>query len=110
MSLIDASSISNSVRSPVSSSDSASKDNRVALRMTGNQKALIEQAAAAVGATVTEFSVRALVNQAEEVLADRRHFQLSDSQYENFIAALEAPISIPSGLIDLFDRPSVFGN
>ena len=90
--------------------ETALKDNRVALRMTGKQKALIEAAAATSGSTVSEFAVRALVIQAEEVLADRRHFQLPDSQYEAFISALEAPVEIPSGLADLFRRPSVFGS
>lgn len=106
MSLIDTSSISIPTSTPTAEPNL--KDNRVALRMTGNQKALIEEAAATSGSTVSEFAVRALVTQAEEILADRRHFQLSDSQYESFLSALDAPVEIPQGLLDLFNRPSLF--
>ncbi|MDR0990406.1 MAG: DUF1778 domain-containing protein [Propionibacteriaceae bacterium] len=84
------------------------KDHRIALRLTGRQKALVEQAADSRGETLTEFSVTALVNRAEQVLADQPRLVLDEAQWQAFNNALDRPATVLPGLRDLMSRPSVF--
>jgi uncharacterized protein (DUF1778 family) len=86
----------------------ALKDERMALRLTGHQKTLIEEAARARGESLTEFSVTAIIHRAEEVLADQRYFLLGDADWEAFNEALDHPARVLPGLRDLMHRPSVF--
>ena len=69
-----------------------SKDSRLNLRVTARQETLIRRAAAAVDKSVTEFVLDSVAIQAERVLAERRWFLLSDSEWERFNELLDAPI------------------
>jgi len=86
----------------------AVKDKRLEVRVTGEQKELIEQAAALEGRSVTDFSTHALTEHAHEVI--RRHHQLTlDTEaFDAFRAALDEPAHPVAGLLDLLRRPSVF--
>ncbi|MDR1214975.1 MAG: DUF1778 domain-containing protein [Propionibacteriaceae bacterium] len=86
----------------------ALKDERLALRVTRRQKRLIERAAAAKGETLTDFSVPALVDKAEQVLADRQRLVLNDEDWDAFNAALDHPAHVLPALQEFMRQPSVF--
>ncbi|HEX6667841.1 MAG TPA: DUF1778 domain-containing protein, partial [Solirubrobacterales bacterium] len=57
---------------------------------------------------LSEFIRSAAVLEAERILADRAVFTLDDEQWDRFQEILDRPPRIPTGLKDLFSRPSVF--
>jgi uncharacterized protein (DUF1778 family) len=69
----------------------ATKDSRLAVRLSSEQDALIRQAAEAEGKNLTDFSVEAIVAHARDVLADRRLFRLDDAAWNEFQALLDRP-------------------
>lgn len=62
-------------------------------RVPKAKKALIDQAASALGQKRTVFMLDALSEKAHEVLADRTRFQLSQHQANAFNRLLDEPIS-----------------
>ncbi|GAB3411541.1 hypothetical protein GCM10027515_33260 [Schumannella luteola] len=86
----------------------ATKSERLELRLTGEQKSEIEQAAALSGRSVTDFSVTVLVREAEEVIRVERELHVSQESWDAFNAILDSPAKPVSGLADLLRRPSVF--
>ena len=64
---------------------------RLDVRLTKEKKELIEQAAAASGQSVTEFTVRTLCRRARKVLRDEQVLVLSDRDRDAFLAALDNP-------------------
>jgi len=83
------------------------KDERIALRLTGDQKALITAAADMLGSSVTDFAVQTTLARATEVLADQRIFHVSEARSAEFERLLNAPVQPNQGLADLFSKPSV---
>lgn len=63
------------------------------IRATKAKKALIDQAANALGVKRTTFMLDALCEKAHEVLADRTQFQLSQRQMAEFSRLLDEPVS-----------------
>ncbi len=86
----------------------AMKEQRLAVRVTARQKQTIERAAAVLGRNVTEFSVQALIERAEEVLTDQRLFAVSQEAWDEFMARLDEPARPLAELVALLQRPSVF--
>lgn len=86
------------------------KDKRLELRVTGEQKELIEQAAALEGRSVTDFSTHALTEHAHEVIRREHQLMLDAELFDAFRAELDRPAEVLPGLADLFRRPSVFGD
>ncbi len=86
----------------------ATKDERIALRVTPHQKETIEAAAAALGRSVTDFAVQVAMEKADEVLTDRRTFHVPDGRWAEFERLLDAPVRPNEALVDLFTKPSVF--
>lgn len=82
----------------------ATREKTINLRATPAQKALIERAAESTGKTRTAFVLDASLQQAEAVLADRRHFALSAAQMTRFAKALDAPLPEPAALKKLLTR------
>lgn len=80
------------------------KDTRLAVRLTSEQRALVDAAAAAQGRTVTEFTVATLTDHARDVLADRRVFPLDEQQWKAFNALLDAPPRDLSSLAELLSE------
>jgi uncharacterized protein (DUF1778 family) len=78
------------------------------LRLSADAKETIYAAAAAAHRSVSEFVVESALAQAEEALADRRHFGLNAEQWEQFLAALDAPPREMPCLDRLLREPSVF--
>jgi uncharacterized protein (DUF1778 family) len=61
------------------------------LRIETATRALIDQAAASLGKTRTEFMVETARQHAIDVLLDRRLFTLDPAAHDAFAAALDAP-------------------
>jgi uncharacterized protein (DUF1778 family) len=77
------------------------KDSRINLRITSRQEHIIRRAAAITDRTMTDFVLESAARHAEEVLADRRWFVLSDDEWAAFEHALEAPLAHTSALRQL---------
>jgi uncharacterized protein (DUF1778 family) len=61
------------------------------LRATRKQKALIDQAAEALGRSRSDFMLDTVCREAESVLLDRRYFALSEEAFRKFNAMLDRP-------------------
>lgn len=67
------------------------RDSSISLRMRGDQRAIIDRAAAMTGTSRTEFMLRASVKEAQDALLDQRFFMLDEQEYDDFAAALDKP-------------------
>ncbi|MDO8877794.1 MAG: DUF1778 domain-containing protein [Pseudolabrys sp.] len=73
---------------------SASRDERDAtihIRASTKTKELIESAAAAVGKSLSEFTLDSVRQRATDVLLDQRLFVLDPDQFSRFMQALDNP-------------------
>jgi uncharacterized protein (DUF1778 family) len=61
------------------------------LRASRKQKALIDQAAEALGRSRSDFMLDIACREAEAVLLDRRYFVLSPEAFQRFTAMLDRP-------------------
>ena len=61
------------------------------LRIEANTRALIDDAAAVLGKTRTEFMIESARRQAIDVLLDQRLFVLDADRYDAFVHALDNP-------------------
>jgi uncharacterized protein (DUF1778 family) len=61
------------------------------LRATQTQKALIDQAADALGRNRSDFMLDTACREAEAVLLDRRYFALPPAEFRRFTALLDKP-------------------
>ena len=85
------------------------KDGRIAVRTSRDQRELIEQASAAAATTVSDFVLRASLERAQDVLAERREFRLPPDRWNAFVAMLDEPPSAAdkSRLRRLLTEPSI---
>lgn len=83
------------------------KSERIDIRTTASVKRLLQEAASASNKTVTEFLLDSALTQAAEVLADRRLFLVNDQQWQEFIAALDAPPRPMPRMERLLREPSI---
>jgi uncharacterized protein (DUF1778 family) len=67
------------------------RDAVVNLRMSSTVRDLIDEAAAALGKTRTDFIIDSSRKEATDVLLDQRLFALDEKQYDAFLQALDAP-------------------
>lgn len=79
---------------------------RLAMRLTPDQDALIRDAAAVNGQSLTEFVTMAAVTRAEDTLADRRLFRLDDAAWAEFSAILDRPAKHIPELAKLLEEPA----
>lgn len=86
----------------------ALKDKRLELRLTAEQKAIVERAAAVQGRTVTDFSAHTLTERAREVIDQDRQLKASAEAFDAFSRLLDEPAREIDGLRELFQRRSVF--
>lgn len=70
---------------------SRNRDATVNLRLQASARDLIDQAAAAIGKSRTEFMVEAARREAESVLLDRCFFALSEKSFADFARQLDKP-------------------
>jgi uncharacterized protein (DUF1778 family) len=74
------------------------------LRIDANTRQLIDDAAAILGKTRTEFMVESACRQAIDVLLDQRLFVLNSDYYATFMEALDSPPAPGSKLRSLMRR------
>ena len=67
---------------------------RVSLRILSERLAVIDRAAAIHGVSRTEFMLHSSETAAIEVLNERPVISLDDKAWDDFIAALDAPVEI----------------
>jgi uncharacterized protein (DUF1778 family) len=61
------------------------------LRIEANTRKLIDDAAAILGKTRTDFMIESARQQATDVLLDQRLFVLDSARYDSFLQALDNP-------------------
>jgi uncharacterized protein (DUF1778 family) len=69
----------------------ARKDHTIEVRVAPPTKALLAAAASARHTSMSEFVLSSAVREAENALADQRVFQVSDENWDAFMAILDAP-------------------
>jgi uncharacterized protein (DUF1778 family) len=80
------------------------------LRIDTNTRQLIDEAAAILGKTRTEFMVESARRQAIDVLLDQRLFVLNSEYYDAFMQALDNPPAPGSKLRSLLRRVPAWKN
>jgi uncharacterized protein (DUF1778 family) len=85
----------------------SAKAERLHLRVDAEQKALLEAASQAMGASVSAFVLTAATEAAAGVLADRRAFVLDDAAWRVFDEALARPAGDVAGLRELLTTPTI---
>lgn len=81
------------------------KEARLNLRLRPQDDALIREAAARAGQSVSAFLTSAGVERAHELLADQRIFLLDAKAWDEFVALLDRPVRPDPRLVELFARP-----
>jgi uncharacterized protein (DUF1778 family) len=74
---------------------------RINLRTSPEAKALIERAAAIMGATVSSFMLQNAYEAARRIVADKDTLMLSHEAFEACVASCEHPAAPTQALIDL---------
>ncbi len=83
------------------------KSERIEVRATPGQKALLQRAATSSSRNVTEFLLDAGIRAAEEALVDRRLFALDDARWRAFQEVLDRPVAAKPRLARLLADKSV---
>jgi Uncharacterized protein conserved in bacteria len=86
----------------------ATRSEKLDLRLTPEAKRVISAAARASRRSVSEFVLESALARAEEALPDRRQFGLDAERWQAFLAALDAPARPLLRLERLMTEPSVF--
>lgn len=84
------------------------RDRRWNLRVEDSEDVLVRAASDAAETSYSSFVRTAAVSEARRVLADRTQFPLDAHAWAKFTQLLDQPPRVPSGLHDLYSRPSVF--
>lgn len=85
----------------------AAKSERIELRVSPKQKETFARAAEARGETMTDFINDAAATAADEALANRTAFALSNAQWTAFVAALDRPAAPKKRLAKLLKKKSI---
>ena len=88
---------------------SLSKSERIDVRATLPVKQLLQEAARASHKNVSEFLLDAGILAANQMLADRRRFELSAEQWEAFQSALDQPVTARPKLKKLLSETGLLG-
>lgn len=83
------------------------KSERLAVRVSPEQRSLLSEASRTQETTITDFVLSAATRAAEDVLADRRRFVLGGAEWAAFLAALDRPPRQMPRLRRLLATPSV---
>ncbi|QEO09931.1 DUF1778 domain-containing protein [Protaetiibacter larvae] len=86
----------------------STKNQRINLRATERQEAVLRRAAEATDHSLTDFILSSAVEQAQRVLADRRWFSATEEQYAEFLRLLDEPLPSTAKFDRLFARRSRF--
>lgn len=83
------------------------KTERIDVRASSPVKQLLQEAARTCHKSVSEFLLDAGITAAGQTLADRRHFVLSEAQWQAFQEALDRPVQDKPRLKKLLREPGV---
>jgi uncharacterized protein (DUF1778 family) len=86
-----------------------SKSERIDVRASTPVKQLLQEAARVAHKNVSEFLLDAGIIAANQTLADRNRFELSDEKWLAFQAALDQPVSAKPKLKKLLTEPGLLG-
>jgi uncharacterized protein (DUF1778 family) len=75
------------------------KDERIDLRVSSDQKKLIERAAALVGQSVSTFVLGTTIRQAREVIQDSEMVDLTNRERDILLAALDSAGTKPNAAL-----------
>jgi len=95
------------VRRTVYNAIMAVKTERLNLRLTPAQDAVLRRAAEARGESASDYVLRHAVEAAEMDLADRRVFMVDDAAWTELQALVSAPASLPPQMAKLLSSYSV---
>jgi uncharacterized protein (DUF1778 family) len=85
----------------------ATKTERLNLRLTLAQDAVLRRAAEARGESTSDYVLRHAVAAAEMDIADRRVFVVDDAAWNELQALVSAPPELPLSMTKLLSNPSV---
>ena len=85
----------------------SARSSRLHFRVHDEEKALLEEAAALSGRSLTDFVLSSARSAANDILADRTRFVLSAEEWDAFAAALERPPRELPKIAALLSEPSV---
>ncbi|HFE38302.1 MAG TPA: DUF1778 domain-containing protein [Gammaproteobacteria bacterium] len=74
------------------------------LRALESQRSLIDRAASVLGKNRSDFMLETVWREAENILLDQRLFMLSKTNFDAFMAALDAPVKDNPELRNLITR------
>ncbi|MDE0573123.1 DUF1778 domain-containing protein [Demequina sp. B12] len=86
------------------------RDEHLQMRITAEAKDRLREAARASEQDLSTFVLQAAKRAADEVLAERWTFRLTDEDYDSFLAQLDEPARALPGLQALATEPSPFSN
>ncbi|ASG63401.1 hypothetical protein CEW81_12135 [Kluyvera genomosp. 3] len=75
----------------------STRDKQINVRVTEEERAVIDYAASLVSKNRTDFIVEHAVHEAQNIILDQRVFVLDDARYQAFIEQLEAPVQNREG-------------
>jgi uncharacterized protein (DUF1778 family) len=84
------------------------RSEKLDLRLTPDDKGLLQTAALAQHRSVSEFVLESALARAHETLPDRQHFGLDAERWTAFLTALDAPVRPLPRLCRLLAEPSAF--
>jgi uncharacterized protein (DUF1778 family) len=83
------------------------RSRRIDVRVSDEQNALIREAAALSGQTVTAFLLDAAQERARELIDERLHLVMSEQAFARLAEALDAPAEPVAELTELFRLPRI---
>jgi uncharacterized protein (DUF1778 family) len=86
---------------------SATRSEKLDLRLTPEAKRKLNEAAAASRRSLSEFVLESALARADETLPERTKFLLDEKQWKAFLDALDAPPKARPRLARLLKEPSV---
>ncbi|QAT17992.1 hypothetical protein BU251_02575 [Candidatus Velamenicoccus archaeovorus] len=86
----------------------AQKNERIDLRIEDSQKDLLVYAASLRHQKLSAFVLASALREAEDLVADKAHFQLPQAQWKAFCIALDRPAKEIPALKKLFQGRSIF--
>ncbi|EEI2878588.1 DUF1778 domain-containing protein [Salmonella enterica] len=79
------------------------RNNQINIRVTDEERAVIDYAASLVSKNRTDFIIEKAVSEAQNIILDQRIFVLDDARYQAFIKQLEASVQNTEGRQRLMD-------
>lgn len=87
--------------------EARTRSRRIDVRVTDAQDAVIREAAALAGETVTAFLLGAAEQRARDLLDERRHLVVSSMAFAALAISLDEPARESAELVELFALPRI---